>query len=194
MKGNQRVALTKRLLQEALIRLLEKKPLDKINVTELCNESGINRATFYRHYQVPRDVLLDMEAELSETLNTSYNIMNRRDIPSYIEELLTYLYSQSALIKVFLKNNSADDFMLLMNKMFDNFIKGKDNFTRLAGVDEDSLKLITTFITGGGCSMLHQWLVGDIQKSPKEIADLILKFLNYTVTVLTQGQTAEKAP
>ena len=50
MKGNQRIALTKRLLQEGLIRLLEKKPLDKNSVTELCGESGINQATFYRHY------------------------------------------------------------------------------------------------------------------------------------------------
>lgn len=50
MKDDQRVTLTKRLLQEGLLRLLETKEIDKINVTELCRESGINRATFYRHY------------------------------------------------------------------------------------------------------------------------------------------------
>ena len=49
-KENQRIALTKKLLQEGLLRLLETKTLDKISVTVLCRESGINRATFYNHY------------------------------------------------------------------------------------------------------------------------------------------------
>ena len=55
-KENQRIALTKKLLQEGLLRLLEVKTLDKISVTELCRESGINRATFYNHYTSPQDL------------------------------------------------------------------------------------------------------------------------------------------
>ena len=46
MKENQRIAVTKRMLQEGLLRLLRTQPIDKIKVTELCEESGINRATF----------------------------------------------------------------------------------------------------------------------------------------------------
>ena len=60
MKDDQRVALTKRLLQEGLFRLLERKDIDSIHVSELCAESGINRATFYRHYSEPRDILKNM--------------------------------------------------------------------------------------------------------------------------------------
>lgn len=63
-KGNQRVMLTKRLLKEGLLRLLQQKELGEINVSELCRESGINRATFYRHYNSPGDVLTEMGAEL----------------------------------------------------------------------------------------------------------------------------------
>lgn len=48
-KNNQRVVLTKRLFKEGLLRLLENKGMDEISVAELCRESGINRATFYRH-------------------------------------------------------------------------------------------------------------------------------------------------
>ena len=36
MKDDQRVALTKRLLQEGLFRLLERKDIDSIHVSELC--------------------------------------------------------------------------------------------------------------------------------------------------------------
>ena len=44
---NQRVRLSKALLKEALVRLLETKPLDKITIYELCAEAQINRTTFY---------------------------------------------------------------------------------------------------------------------------------------------------
>lgn len=54
MKDDQRIALTKRLLREGLLRLLSKTDLNKISVTQLCIESGINRATFYRHYEERR--------------------------------------------------------------------------------------------------------------------------------------------
>ena len=47
--------MTKRMLKEWLLR-----PLDNIHVNELCRESGINRATFYRHYETPQDVLVSL--------------------------------------------------------------------------------------------------------------------------------------
>ncbi len=58
---NQRIMLTRRLLKEALLRLLESAPLDKISVTQLCQEAGVNRATFYRHYTSQEDVLQEIQ-------------------------------------------------------------------------------------------------------------------------------------
>ena len=55
LKENQRMVVTKRMLKEWLLR-----PLDNIHVNELCRESGINRATFYRHYETPQDVLVSL--------------------------------------------------------------------------------------------------------------------------------------
>ena len=37
------------MLKEGLLRLLKKKPLDKINIVELCSEASSNRTTFYRY-------------------------------------------------------------------------------------------------------------------------------------------------
>ena len=37
---NQRVAVTKRMIKEGLMRLLGKKSLEKITITELCQEAG----------------------------------------------------------------------------------------------------------------------------------------------------------
>jgi AcrR family transcriptional regulator len=45
-----RIRRTRRLLQEALKRLLEEKEFDKLTVQEITEAATLNRATFYAHY------------------------------------------------------------------------------------------------------------------------------------------------
>lgn len=194
MKVNQRVVLTKRLLQEALLRLMNKKPLDKITVKELCEESGINRTTFYRHYGVPRDVLIDMEADFSNQLRERFDVTKINDISSYSEELLTYLYNHSDILKILILNNSADDFMRMINSMFEKVLQSKSKYPAISGADDDNIKLISTYIAGGGYFMLRRWLLEDIRKTPKELSDLILKYMNYSSALLDRKQNQKVAP
>lgn len=71
LKDSQRTIITKRMLKEGLLRLLKTKPLDKISIAELCRESGINRTTFYRHYEVPKDILKEMQTEFIKEMRES---------------------------------------------------------------------------------------------------------------------------
>lgn len=41
----------------ALISLLKKKPLEYITVSEICETAGVNRSTFYLHYETIGDLL-----------------------------------------------------------------------------------------------------------------------------------------
>ena len=43
--------ITKRALEASLKNLLAKRPLDKITVTDITEDCGINRKSFYYHYQ-----------------------------------------------------------------------------------------------------------------------------------------------
>jgi AcrR family transcriptional regulator len=45
-----RIRRTRLLLQDALVRLLQKKGFDEISVHDIAEEATINRATFYAHY------------------------------------------------------------------------------------------------------------------------------------------------
>lgn len=42
---------TKRALEESLKRMLLKKPLDKITISDISEDCGINRMTFYYHFK-----------------------------------------------------------------------------------------------------------------------------------------------
>ena len=85
---NQRVVITKRMLKESLLRILKEKDLDTINVAELCREAGVNRATFYRHYAIPRDVLMEMQQDLFRELRRQVKLpQSKEEIHATIEKL-----------------------------------------------------------------------------------------------------------
>lgn len=44
-------------MDEALIALLEKKDLEYITVKEICHQAGVNRSTFYLHYETIADLV-----------------------------------------------------------------------------------------------------------------------------------------
>ena len=65
MKENdQRVRITKLLIKKTFTELLTKKPIQKISVKELCEKAGINRGTFYSHYEDIYDLLEKIENEI----------------------------------------------------------------------------------------------------------------------------------
>ena len=57
-----RIKRTRLLLQEALLRLLQKKNFDEISVQDLTEEATLNRGTFYAHYDDKYSLLECMTA------------------------------------------------------------------------------------------------------------------------------------
>ena len=67
-------------MDEALIALLEKKDLEYITVKEICHQAGVNRSTFYLHYET-----------IADLVNETLEMINRRFVsyfPQQEEEVL----------------------------------------------------------------------------------------------------------
>ena len=56
-KQESRYQYTASLMSEALLLLLEQKDYDSITVREVCQKAGVNRSTFYLHYESMNDLL-----------------------------------------------------------------------------------------------------------------------------------------
>src|SRR5271168_3427598 len=57
-----RIVRSRRMLMEALVRLLNQKEFDDISIQEIANEATLNRATFYLHYPDKNALLQAMTA------------------------------------------------------------------------------------------------------------------------------------
>lgn len=175
-KENQRIALTKRLLKESLLRLMEKKNIRNITVSELCEEAQINRSTFYNHYGCPADVLKEMEIgmvrDLDEISRRSCSgtewPMNKR-----VEALCTYLQENRRMAKLLFRDSGIDSEFAMMLFRAQHVQSAYEEILARAG-GEDSKRLIVTFLSTGAYQMIRLWLLEDIPMTPKEIGDLVI--------------------
>lgn len=178
-KENQRIALTKRLLQEGLLRLLEAKPLDKISVTELCRESGINRATFYNHYSSPQDLLTDLEIRLSGELEELIgNPRTMSEVTQHMETVCAYFQEHAHSIIILNRCHADADLADVFHNLNQNFSYQHLDCKHSSQLDSDSIHLISTFLYTGCYHLMREWLVKDIQKTPREISELVMSIIS----------------
>ncbi len=171
---NQRVALTKRMVAEGLMRLLEKKPLEKINITELCQEAGINRTTFYRYYELPKDVLTEMQNVFFEE---TFAHFQKPLTVSDIERFFVCLSEHADLVKLFFQYNSDTDWANIFAKIYHSF-PGKKMVRASQDLDEHSAKLLSTYLAGGAYFLARQWIMEEIPMPPKDVAAIALNILD----------------
>ena len=80
------------LMDEALILLLEKKEYSFITIKEICEKAGVNRSTFYLHYE-------NMDDLLSETIQ-------------YVGKKIHKKFNNKVLDKQTIKNSKLEDLFL----------------------------------------------------------------------------------
>lgn len=80
-KTDRRSVYTQAVIKDSFLTLLQERPFSKINITAICKQAEITRATFYLHYMDIYDLLdqlLDeaLNATDSENAGDTWKIMN----------------------------------------------------------------------------------------------------------------------
>lgn len=172
-RENQRVALTKRMLLEALLALLETRHIQQISVTELCSRAGINRTTFYKHYNTPNDVLEELERNYTAEM---VKIQEDEQLPNAekrIEACCVFLHQNKAMVRLLIRNGMDEEIATkALIKLFQQAAAASSDIDHSVH-DETDQKLIITYIVNGCYSLLRTWLVEELPKTPQEIAALL---------------------
>lgn len=173
-KQNQRVALSKRMMKEGLLRLLQKKHISKISVSELCQEAEINRTTFYRHYQTPADILLEMTLDYVQAFSIQAQASQcSHDVRSYATQLCVFLRRHSDVVKLFMKNDADLDLTIIFQQLSKAFIGARILLYRGKQLDDATIQLLNSFFFSGTYALIRKWLTEEVPKSPEEVAELL---------------------
>jgi AcrR family transcriptional regulator len=67
-KSESKYFNTARLMNQALIQLLEEKDIGYISIKEICEKAGVNRSTFYLHYETIGDLIEETVEYITEKI------------------------------------------------------------------------------------------------------------------------------
>lgn len=177
-RENRRVAVSKRMLREALLRLLEERDIAEISITELCREADINRATFYRHYENPAELLAEIAADISKTVRGFFHMpMQPETAREDMIRMCAYMHDHAGLYRVLIRNHSEDDLIAIFDKVCADMIACIRRGEIETSLDGEDLRLLATFLGGGAYFLFRRWLTEDIRKTPEQVADIVLAFI-----------------
>lgn len=174
-KVDLRVKYTKMILRESLLEIMKEKPIAKITPTELCRHADINRNTFYSHYDCPEDLLKEIEEDLfSQIMNIPMECGNEL---AQLTKVCQIIYENRNLCAVIFSKNGDEDFLRDVISMAHDKVIAE---WKAAGttVSDDQLEMLYYFTVNGSVSIIQNWIMQGMIKSPEEIAEFIVKVIS----------------
>ncbi|MGD1950815.1 MAG: TetR/AcrR family transcriptional regulator [Leptolyngbyaceae cyanobacterium] len=180
-----RVRRTRRLLQDSLSTLLEKKSFGSVSITDICKQADIARVTFYQHYDSKEALLLASVADFFANLHQT---VNQDALDRYLEtgdmnalkstrQMDLADPSQVRLIGVALQHIGAAVRKLVLASFLETYSQ------RETELDEKEIQILATFYVGGMLTLFEQFLSGQLTVPQSEVQIATLTFLR----ILRQG-------
>lgn len=172
-------------MDKAFLALLEKKDFPYITVKEICEEAGVNRSTFYLHYETLEDLLSESMEYMNEHFlaymkqDTDVFITNIKECPlselylitpKYLTPYLNYIKEHKRLFLTATKNTKALRLEESYDKMFQFvFIPILERYQ----VSDEYRKYLMAFYVQGLMAIITQWLKNDCKDTIEQIIDVM---------------------
>lgn len=168
-----RTRYTKMVIRNNFLKLLENEPINRITVTKICEMSEINRATFYKYYNDPYDLLGKLENELIDELN---GIMEKqsehKNLKTTFTELLRMMKEKKMLYIRLFSENADSSFSEQMASMF--YKRNSPDIKALfPSLSESEQQWLYGFITNGCTAVIRQWVKSGMKESEEKTASFI---------------------
>lgn len=162
-------------IRSTLVKMLGSKDIDDITVTELCANAGINRATFYYHYDSARDVFGEvekrMEAEFDEFLNRSAISESGMPDKSFYTTFFEFVARNANICKMVLNSPHKTNDSFLARAMNAGRNKVVSLMSRLyPDCPTSKIEYYYLFVSHGFLGLMAYWLNNDMKESAAEIA------------------------
>lgn len=173
--------ITKKALASALKQLMEKKSFEKITVSDIAQECGLNRQTFYYHFQDKYDLVNwvfyddvvtqvlhnDPYTNWSEVLLDVLGIM-RQNRSFYMKALSTSG-----------QNTFQDYFFSVTKDLLLEIIEENEAGTKgRTDLDETDKNYLAEFCAYGLVGMTMQWARRGMKEAPQQIVGRLKRFID----------------
>ena len=157
-------------MDEALISLLDKKDFEYITIKEICDTAGVNRSTFYLHYENTSDLLKETTRYIIDKHFAYYKIdktrialqfenCKREDLlfitDEYLVPYLTFIKDNQRLFKVSIKQFNSLSMDEVYGRMFEHVF---NPILERFNVPQTARSYVIKFYLTGVFAIIKEWI------------------------------------
>ena len=172
-------------MDEAFLALLEEKEFAYITVKEICKKAGVNRSTFYLHYETVNDLLTESARYIIEKLIANmpqdttdfFEKLQIRPLeelhlitPEYLRPYLNFIKEHRRIFRTAVEHSSVlgmDDAYIALNRHV--FTPILDRFY----IPPSKQQYIMLFYINGLMGVINEWLKEDCKDSVEHIISVM---------------------
>ena len=148
----------------ALIRMMQKKHINEIQIKDLVKVAGVSRSSFYRNFESKEDVLYKYAEKITLEVGTFPG--DYTDITEYVLAKFRMVKREKYFFRALNKSNLVFNVNNYLNKYL---IKGIVD-EKMINNDEISYHLAR--IAGSSTGIIIEWINRDFKESEKELAEM----------------------
>ena len=172
-------------MDRAFLELLEKKDMEYITVKEICEAAGVNRSTFYLHYETIDDLLAESVQYMNQQFQEHMKLGAEKFVskirecpleelylvtPTYLIPYLEYIRQNKRLFRTALKNSGSLRLDGTYRRMMRHvFLPILERFQ----VPEADREYMVAFYISGLMAILSEWLKQDCEDSIEHICAIM---------------------
>ena len=183
-KEDLRIVKTKAALTDAFFEMLSVMSLDDITVNALCDNAGVRRATFYKHFNDKNDFIIFIIKDVREKFdngiwNQEHDVITKDYYIQYAKAVIAFLLEHEAAITRLVNSPARSTFIDVF--MHQNY---KDTKKRLDKSEKSGVKLLSSpkvvarMIIGGVSHCIIHWFAEENRCAPEELLEDISNFIS----------------
>ena len=173
-------------MDEALITLLENKDFEYITIKEICSAAGVNRSTFYLHYENTSDLLRETTQYIIDKHLAYYEIdkkhisldfenCNLGDLifitSEYLTPYLTFIKENQRIFKVSIKQFNSMNMDKVYSRMFEHIF---NPILSRFHVPECERAYVIKFYLTGVFAIVMEWLEKNCSDKIEDVIKIII--------------------
>lgn len=177
-KNSRRIAITKQMIKDAFVELLETQDIHKLSIRSLCESADVNRSTFYKYYGSQYDILEEMENNFLAEIEKGIKAVTITDSYIYLANVLTFFKANKKMCRLLISDTAHQDFK---KNIFNMPIIVERLKIEVHSYNEEEFKYFQNFIMQGMYGIVVQWIENDFVEDPIFIAKLMTKLIEKLV-------------
>ncbi|MDE6415004.1 MAG: TetR/AcrR family transcriptional regulator [Anaeroplasmataceae bacterium] len=173
-------------MSSALISLLESKEFVNITIMDICNKAGVNRSTFYAHYDNTYDLLKETHQALISNFLTECTFddpIDMKELPSldkeelnfispkYLLPYLKYIQKHKRLFKIYAENTHVFETNDMDNYMIDNLFV--PIYAKYGVTNKKLIYYMQKYFLKGIDAIINEWVHHDCEDDIIFICEII---------------------